>query len=212
MKTEDLIRALAADVVRPTVPLGRRLTHGLLAGAVLAVLLFTATLHPRADLSEAFRSPWFVYKLVVAFSLAGTAGALLPQVARPLSIHRGRGAILAVAPALLAIGVAIELWLQPPALWGSRLVGHNAGHCLSLIPFLSVAPALCLFLALRHGAAARPVFAGAIAGLMSGGVGSLLYALTCPDDSPLFVATWYTIAIGMVTTVTAYAGGRLLRW
>jgi len=108
--------------------------------------------------------------------------------------------------------VGIELWVQPPGLWLSRLVGHNAGHCLSLIPFLSGAPALCLLLALRHGAAAQPVFAGAIAGLVSGGVGSLLYALTCPDDSPLFVATWYTLAITMVTSVTAYAGRRLLRW
>ena len=212
MKTEDLIRALAADVIRPTVPLGRYVTGALLTGVVLALVVFIVTLHPRADLSEALRSPAFIYKLIVAFSLAATAGALLPQVARPLPIARSRRAILAVTPALLLIGVSIELGVQPPPLWASRLVGHNAGHCLSLIPFLSVAPAMCLFFALRHGAAAQPVFAGAIAGLMSGGIGSLLYALTCPDDSPLFVATWYTIAVGMITSVTAYAGGRLLRW
>jgi hypothetical protein len=212
MKTEDLIHALAADAVRPTIPLGRYLAAGLLVGTALAALIFAATLHPRADLSEAFRSPGFVYKLIVAFSLAATAAALLPQAARPMPVSPGRRAILVVAPALLAVGVGVELYIQPEGLWLPRLVGRNAAHCLALIPFLSAVPGVCLFLALRQGAAAQPVFAGAVAGLMAGGIGSLLYALTCPDDSPLFVATWYTIAIGVVTSVTAYAGRRFLRW
>jgi hypothetical protein len=90
-------------------------------------------------------------------------------------------------------------------------VGHNAKHCLSLIPMLSVAPATCLLLALRHGAPARPGLAGAIAGLVAGAFGASLYALTCPDDSALFVATWYTIAIAVVTAVSSFIGARLLR-
>jgi hypothetical protein len=39
-----------------------------------------------------------------------------------------------------------------------------------------------------------------------------LYALTCPDDSALFVATWYSIAIIAVTATTACVGPRILRW
>ena len=39
-----------------------------------------------------------------------------------------------------------------------------------------------------------------------------IYAWHCPDDSPLFVATWYTIAISMVTAVGFLLGRRLLRW
>jgi hypothetical protein len=213
MKTEDLIHVLAADAARPTIPIGRYLAVGLLVGTLLAIALFGATLHPRADLSEAFRSsPGFVYKLIIAFSLAATAGGLLPQVARPMPVSQGRRTLLVVAPVLLAIGVGVELYIQPEGLWLPRLVGHNAAHCLALIPLLSAAPGVCLFLALRQGAAAQPVFAGAVAGLIAGGVGALLYALTCPDDSPLFVATWYTIAIAVVTSVTAYAGSRFLRW
>jgi hypothetical protein len=93
-----------------------------------------------------------------------------------------------------------------------RLIGHNATHCLSLIPMLSLAPAASLLLALRHGAPARPGLAGAIAGLVAGGFGASLYALTCPDDSTLFVATWYTIAIAVVTAVSSFIGARFLRW
>jgi hypothetical protein len=40
----------------------------------------------------------------------------------------------------------------------------------------------------------------------------MLYALTCPDDSPLFVATWYSIAIAVVAGGAAWVGNRLLRW
>ncbi len=53
---------------------------------------------------------------------------------------------------------------------------------------------------------------GAAAGLLAGAIGAALYATHCPDDSPLFVATWYTLAIGFVVGLGALAGSRLLRW
>jgi hypothetical protein len=83
---------------------------------------------------------------------------------------------------------------------------------LSLIPLLSLPPLACLLATLRHGAPLHPMWTGATAGLVSGGVGALLYALSCPDDSPLFVATWYSIAIAVVTAGSTYVGKRLLRW
>jgi len=39
-----------------------------------------------------------------------------------------------------------------------------------------------------------------------------LYASHCEDDSPLFVATWYTIATAMVTAIGALLGSRVLRF
>ena len=212
MKTEDLIRVLVIDSLRPIAPLEGSLLRGALSGATLAVILFLVMLHARADLSQALGSPAFLYKLIVAASLAVTAGSLLSAMARPLPICGHRRGWLMVAPALLATGVVVELFTQPSGLWLSRLLGHNAAHCLSLIPLLAAGPVVCLFLALRRGAPARPASAGAIVGLASGGVGAMLYGLTCPDDSPLFVATWYTLAIASVTGASAYAGRRLLRW
>lgn len=212
MKTDELIRALAADNVRPITPISRYLFMAVVGGAVLAVAVFWMTLHARADLSTAIHTPAFVYKLIVAASLAVSAACLLPELARPLPSRDGRHPMLILAPVLLAVGVGIELYLQPPGLWLSRLVGRNAVHCLSLIPFLAAAPATCLLIALRRGAPAQPQIAGAVAGLAAGGLGAVLYALTCPDDSPLFVATWYTLAIAAVACACAYAGHRLLRW
>jgi hypothetical protein len=93
-----------------------------------------------------------------------------------------------------------------------RLVGHNAMVCMVLIPALSALPLIATLFALRHGAPTSPTLAGAVAGLLAGGIGATLYATHCPDDSPLFIATWYVIAISAVTLIGAIAGARLLRW
>jgi hypothetical protein len=53
---------------------------------------------------------------------------------------------------------------------------------------------------------------GAAAGLGAGGLGAALYALHCSDDSPLFVAAWYSLAISIVAFAGASAGPRFLRW
>lgn len=211
MKTEELIRVLAADGSRPVTPLAVTLLRALGLGILASIALFLLLLHPRSDIEQALFTVPFAFKLVFAASIAAAAALFLTEVARPVSAEHWRWSLI-VAPSLLAAAVIIELATHPAETWGTRLLGHNAPHCLSLIPLLSLPPAMCLIVALRSGAPLHPTLAGAIAGLVSGGVGALLYALTCPDDSPLFVATWYSIAIAMVTGITATVGKRVLRW
>jgi len=94
----------------------------------------------------------------------------------------------------------------------TRLIGSNSRICMTVIPLLAVPVLVASLIGLRHGAPARPAVAGAIAGLLSAGVAATLYASHCTDDSPLFVATWYPIAIALVTAVGAVAGSRVLRF
>jgi hypothetical protein len=211
VKTEELIRVLAADGVRPVVPVTRKLWRALALGVLASIALFLLLLHPRADIPRAIFTVRFDFKLVFALSVAVAAALFLRENARPFVPERWRWPLI-VGPILLVAGVIVELATQPVTAWETRLVGHNAVHCLSLIPVLSLPLAICLFTALRHAAPMKPVLAGATAGLVASGVGSMLYALTCPDDSPLFVATWYSIAILLVTSVAAGVGRRLLRW
>jgi hypothetical protein len=75
------------------------------------------------------------------------------------------------------------------------------------LPLLAAA-----LLGLRHGAPTRPSVTGAVAGLLSAGLAATLYASHCTDDSPLFVATWYSIATALVAAVGALAGPRVLRF
>jgi hypothetical protein len=80
------------------------------------------------------------------------------------------------------------------------------------IPAMSLPLLAGALFGLRHGAPARPAVAGAVAGMLSAGLAATLYASHCTDDSPLFVATWYTIATALVTAIGALAGSKLLRY
>jgi hypothetical protein len=212
MRTDELIHALVADKDAGETPFGREIAIALVAGFVLSVFLFLVTLGPRPDIGGALATPRFLLKIIEALLLAAAAAPLAAKLARPgARLGGGRFALLA-APLLLVIALVAELLLIAPASWATRLVGSNARVCLASIPFLSLPLLAATFFALSRLAPTQPRLAGAIAGLFASGLAAALYALHCPDDSPLFVATWYSLAIAFVTLVGAFAGQRLLRW
>jgi len=110
------------------------------------------------------------------------------------------------------LAVAVELVLVPEAAWRQRLIGSNSLICLPMVPILSLAPLAVVLWMLRRAAPASPVLAGAAAGFMAALSGATLYAFHCFDDSPLFVATWYSLAVLGMTAVGAWLGPKLLRW
>ena len=179
---------------------------------MVSAILFEATLGPRPDVAEALRTPRFLLKIIEALLLAATATFLVTRLARPgAPTGAARFAMLA-APALLIMAVLAELVLIGRSEWATRLIGSNSRVCLTAIPCLSLPLLAAALLALGSGAPTRPGLAGAGAGFLAGGLAAALYAMHCPDNSPLFVATWYSLAIGAVTLAGAGAGRRLLRW
>jgi len=212
MKTDDLIRALGADSRRPAMPLVAALAAALGMAVLVAAIVFAATIGPRPDIAAAAATARFPFKFVVTILLAATAFATLAALARP-QLPAARSMLwLAAAPLLLAAAVALELAAVPAADWGRRLVGGNSLTCLTLIPLIGIGPLALFVAALRHGAPAHPSLAGAVAGLAAGGVAATLYAAHCTDDSPLFVATWYTLAIAALAAAGALAGRVFARW
>jgi hypothetical protein len=96
--------------------------------------------------------------------------------------------------------------------WSGKLVGTNSIACLTYIPLIGIGPLAIFLRALCHGAPTRPALAGAAAGLAAGGIAATFYAAQCTDDSPLFVATWYTIAIAGLALIGAAAADRFAQW
>jgi hypothetical protein len=47
---------------------------------------------------------------------------------------------------------------------------------------------------------------------VAGGIAATFYAAQCTDDSPLFVATWYTIAIAGLALIGAATADRFAHW
>jgi hypothetical protein len=212
MKTGDLIRALAADSEVPPMPLGRALVLALIPGVAIALGLHIAVLGLRPHLFALLGEPRLLFKLCVTVLLVALSGPLVSRIARPGADIRRIALMLAIVPALLAAAILAELLAVPADEWGQRLVGTNAIFCLKSIPFLAAAPLIAALLALRQGAPEHPALAGAAAGLLAGAIGAACYATHCPDDSPLFVAAWYTLAITFVIGIGALAGSRCLRW
>ena len=211
MKTSDLIALLSQDAPL-SARYGRNLRLATLAGVAIALALLLFEIGTRADLADAMGTVRFLAKLVIAASLGLAALGLAFRIGRPGAETRGWALALLFAPALLAAGVAIELMTVPADEWMTKLVGRNWAYCLTFIPLLALGPLACLLAAMRGGAPGNPALAGAAAGLAASGIAAVLYATHCTDDSPLFVATWYTIATLVMTAAGALAGSRLLRW
>jgi hypothetical protein len=211
MKTEKLIDALVADRATPAKPMRWALAAALLAGGLVSLALFLASLGVRADIQPALGTWRFELKVGLVLLALGLAFSLCIALSRPvMPAHPGRR-LLPLA-ALAALAVAIELLALPSASWTSRLVGSNALVCLVAIPTLAIVPLAAVLAMLRSGAPASPARAGGAVGLLAAAAAAALYAFHCFDDSPLFVVTWYGLAALLVIALGAVAGHRLLRW
>jgi hypothetical protein len=212
MRTSQLIDALASDQRPRGAGLGARFVLALGVGALLSICLFMAIAGPRSNFVASLTLLRFDLKFVDSLALAVPSALLSWRLLRP-DARPGALALIFLAPfLLLGGGVVAELILVPPSLWGVKLIGSNALHCLTIVPLLSIAPLAALLFVMREGAPQNPRIAGALAGAAAAGIAATLYASNCPDDSPLFVASWYPLATLIVVAVGALAGDRLLRW
>lgn len=211
MRTEELIHALAADrtvAIRP----GRAFVLALAAGAVVAATVLLSTLGIRPDFLVVIHTIRFPYKFVVTIALFAASVRLAFALARPGGDVAAAVRTLGIPALLIGVALVVELVVLPEADWGRRLVGSNARLCLMAIPVIAVGPLAALLLAFRSGAPTSPMRAGASAGLVASALAATFYAAHCTDDSPLFIAAWYSLAIAFVTVVGAVIGSRALRW
>jgi hypothetical protein len=212
MKTNELIAALAADTRTHSTPVSSAWAIAG-AGAILAAAaVFFMTIGPRSDITAATTTARFLFKFVVTLALAASAFFVLQRLARPGASTRTQWLALLAAPVLLALAVGVELAVQPQGQWSMLSTGKNSLNCLTYIPLIGIGPLAAFILALRRGAPTRPALAGAVAGIVAGGIAATFYAANCTDDSPLFVATWYPIAIAILAVLGAAAGRVFARW
>ncbi|MDP1585940.1 MAG: DUF1109 domain-containing protein [Bradyrhizobium sp.] len=212
METDQLIRSLAADNAHRAWPVGFVLTLALLLAAPVSIAIFMTELGVRPDVMTAMRNPFFDLKFAVTLALAIPAIAISLHLSRPEASLRGWVWLLLIPIGLLVAGIMGEMMMSQRTPMMTRLIGNNAWNCLTSIPLMALPLLAAALLGLRHGAPTRPAVAGAIAGLLSAGLAATLYASHCTDDSPLFVATWYTIAAALVAAIGALAGSRVLRF
>jgi len=210
MRTEDLIATLSADTL-PRPGIGGRLARALAPAVVMSAAALVTLWSVRPDLAGALASP------AVVKTLAPAALALL-------ALWLARGLALPVpgprAPLLLVLAAGAVALVA--VLWGVATGGMGAltMHaekptlltCIVSIPVLSALPLAATLWALRQGAPASPLAAGAAGGLVAGAFGAMVYSLHCPEDAILFFIPAYGTMILVMTATGAALGARLLRW
>ncbi|EJL50953.1 hypothetical protein PMI09_04647 [Rhizobium sp. CF122] len=212
MQTNDLINALKADAAKHAMPLGYAWWVAIAAATIVAAVAFFVLIGPRPDFAAAAHTLRFLLKFIVMLTLTVVAFGLLRVLSRPGSNVRGVAYWLVLTPILLGAAVVAELFVVPTDQLLTVWWGSNVYVCLTFIPLIGLGPLAIFLVALRHGAPTRPGPAGAVAGLLAGGIAATFYAAHCTDDSPLFVATWYSIAIAGLVVLGTILGRRVARW
>lgn len=212
MKTDELIKGLSADAGTPEMPMARVWRLALAAAILLSAATFFILLGPRADIGSAMERWRFLFKFVVTILLAVGASFAARSLSMPERGWRSAAVWVALAPGLLAAAAMVEMTLVPPGERMQRMMGTNNMLCVLAIPAIGMLPLAVFIAALRHGAPTHPALAGMVAGLLAGGIAATFYAMHCFDDSPLFVAVWYSLAVLILAGIGAAVGNRVLRW
>ena len=211
MRTDQLIQAMATDTTTSR-PVAAVLPAVLLATMLAVALVFLPMMGMRPDFAAAMMRAAVMVKQAVPVLIAlGAFGAAL-RLSRPGGGVGGWALLLAAAPALLILAGAVELMLLPEPDWMPAVMGQSNGQCVGFISMMALPLLAGTLWALRRGASTRPWLSGALAGLLSGGAAAIVYSIHCTEDSPLFYAVWYMLAILGATALGALLGSRLLRW
>jgi hypothetical protein len=213
MQTDDLIAVLSAGQCSVDTGWLRRATWlCALAALALTALLVLLALGARPDLAGAWLTPPVVAKALLGASVASIALVLFQRSLRP-GLKPGKGLPLVAIPLALVAGWAlVTLALAPTEQWSALIFGRYWRACLISVPLYALVPLVILFGLARRGAPVDGRLTGACAGLASAGLAVVAYSLHCPDDTAPFLATWYMIAIAVVTGLGALVFPRLSRW
>jgi hypothetical protein len=206
--TDDLIHSLASAAgARRSASLRAAFAFAGAASLVCALLLVFSVIGIRHDFADlAVRLP-FGFKLAYTGSLVFGTFVVALYAATPAA---SAGALYALSPTviLLALGIIFD----PTAFPITGRTNTAVVFCVSSIVFLSLPAMVLMFGVMRKGAPTRPLFAGAVVGMLSASVGAIVYTLACKNDGTAFVAIWYTAACAIMAFVGAVVGHRVLRW
>lgn len=211
--TDDLIAALARDT-RPvrTWHAAFGLSAALSAGAAAAAALIAIFIGDPLLGARSVGVMTFGVKMGFTASLLLLSGYLLYQAGRPGHEPRHGLPWLAAPFILLSTLAGVALLGTPPAATHALIFGSTWQICLLSVSLLSVPVYGVLALAFRRLAPTDLKLTGMFAGVAAGSTAALVYALHCPETSPVFLLVWYGLGITIAGLVGRAAGPFLLRW
>jgi hypothetical protein len=213
MKTNTLVALLATNVTPSNRSVAtKRFAFALPSATVIALLIAVIGYRVRPDIDMMLVSPMFWLKLALPLVLAAGSFITLTRLSRPGEAIGSAWAGIAAPVAAVWFAALLVLWRAPPDLRVALLMGKTWHTCPFNITLLSIPGLVAIFSAVRGLAPTQLSLAGAIAGLLSGALGTFAYCFHCPEMEVPFWATWYLLGMAIPTVVGALLGPRLLRW
>ncbi|TAJ81802.1 DUF1109 domain-containing protein [Reyranella sp.] len=213
MKTGDLINMLTTNIEAVDHrQVSRTLAAAVAGGAVIALGAALIMLGGRSNIRSDEALAFLIVKLTFAVAVTLLASVYLTRLVRPGVHWRGWMALVGVPFAGIVGLAAISLANAPALHWQAMFMGDEWLECLLSIPIIAIIPFALVIWAVRQAAPTNLRRAGALAGVVAGGLSAAGYALHCTADSLPFVAVWYGGTIMLCTLGGAVLGPRLLRW
>lgn len=166
--------------------------------------------------------PHFVFDLVrMQFLFKVAYVTALACAVLWLALRSGRPGVtlkpaLALLATVLAVGVVVsvgDLAMIAGDERATALFGETWRVCARNIVALSLFPAPILVYALRRSAPTGLRVTGAAVGASAGAIAASAYGLLfCPELSPAFVVTWYTLGVVIAAVIGAASARRALSW
>ncbi len=213
MKTDDLIALLSTGLEPVQTDAARqRLQWAVVSGLAGGLLIMLSLYGLRKDMAAAVWLPMFWFKLAFPLAVALPALVLVARLGHP-GMRVGRVWLALPLPwvALSALAL-LALFDAAPETRASLLLGSTWTSCAFNIALVSLPSFVGLLWAMKGLAPTRPALAGACSGLVAASLGTLVYALHCPEMQAPFLAMWYTLGMLLPTAAGAFLGTKILRW
>lgn len=205
MRTDDLIRSLAADLQPVQRLRGVEQRAFLWAGSsLICVFLGTLALGVRADFWSRIRDPADLVRdavLLLAFVLSARSAF---QLSVPGAERSPRGRMLSIGALLLWAG------LVAADASGPAHASANGAACLWTVTGLGLVPAFAALRMLRKAAPLNPGWAGSAALLSAASLALLATNLVCARDDRFHVLLWHFLPVIAATLSGFHLGDRFL--
>ena len=212
MKTSELIDTLAdsaAPVRRLRSPSARAAGWLLLAGIVLALLVFVHGLRP--DLASCLRQAAFVTAMGASLTTAVLATLASFRLSLPDSSRWwGLLPIPALAVWVSTIGYGCLTDWVSVSTEGVRM--GEAAECFATLLITSVPLAVAMLVMLRHAASLRPTIVSATGGLAIAAITSFVLSLVHEFDATVMILIWNLGTAALIAGLASAFGRPTLSW
>lgn len=211
MRTDDLIDLLSTNLEPVNRwEASRALTTALAAGAAAVLCVMLLVFGVRPDFTGT--TGILLLKLVFTLGVVVLAAWYLAKLVRPGGERKVPLALASLPFLAIMLLAGVNLAFAPSSHWDMMMADDQWLECLVSIPVIAIVPFASVIWAVRKGAPTDLTRAGALSGLLAGGLSATGYALHCTADALPFVALWYGGTIALCTFAGAKLGPRLLRW